>query len=160
MFVMVMTRYIEQILEDIENAKIVAEERVHAVCASNDKDEYNIVYDEDNTGGITLSKLFGIDKIFFPERSLLDDEQTLSMVNAIESLWNAYSLNPIFHENLPVDVKYCQLRNYLNHKVYPLPGDMVDVELCDYNQNDCPFINWCSISGEQTEGNSKTSISA
>ena len=157
---MVMTRYVEQILEDIENAKSAADERVNTICASYDKDEYHVVIDEDNTGGIKLSMLFDIDKIFFPERNLLDNEQISAMNSAIESLWKAYGLNPVFHDNLPDESIYCQLRNYLDQKVYPVSGTMVDVELCDYNQNDCPFINWCSIAAEQKEGDNRTNISA
>ena len=157
---MVMTRYIEQILEDIRDAELLAVERVRNICSPKEDEEYHIVIDENSMGGIELSKLFDIDKIFFPEKNLLDSEQILVMVNAIESLWKAYGLNPVFHDNLPVEAKYCQLRNYLNQKVYPVSGRMVDVELCDYNQNDCPFINWCSIAEEQKEGNGRKNISA
>ena len=157
---MVMTRYVEQIIEDIREAKSVAEERVHTVCSSNNNDEYSIVVDEDNTGGIKLSKLFDIDQIFFPERNLLDNDQISAMVIELESLWKAYGLNPLFHDNMPTDVRYCQLRNYLNQKVYPVSGRMVDVELCDYNLNDCPFINWCSAASEQKDGNNRKNISA
>ncbi len=152
---MVMNKYIEQILEDIENSKSAADKRVNAFCDSYDKDEYHIVVDEDNTGGIKLSKLFDIDLIFFPERNLLDNEQISDMVQAIESLWEAYGVNPIFHENLPMEARYCQLRNYLNHKVYPEYGKVVDVELCDYNENDCPFSDWCSVASEQMEQHRK-----
>jgi hypothetical protein len=157
---MVMTRYIEQILEDIRDAELLSVERVRNVCSPNEDEEYHIVIDENSTGGIKLSKLFDIDKIFFPEKSLLDSEQILVMVNAIESLWRAYGLNPVFHADLPEESKYCLLRNYLDQKVYPVYGNLVDVELCDYNQHDCPFINWCSVAADQKEGNNRKNISA
>ena len=142
---MIMTRYLEQLLEDIKSAEEVADVRISDICSFNDGSQYHIINDDDYSTGVKISELFDLDQLFFPKRKLLDDEQISVLVVAIESLWEAYGLNPVFHDNISEEAKYCQLRNYLNHKVYPVSGKMVDVELCDYNQNDCPFIKWCSI---------------
>ncbi len=157
---MTMTRYVEQLHEDIRGAEEFAEKRVSEMFTTTQEEEYHISFDDDNSAGIIISELFELDQISFPERKHLNEEQISILVEAIESLWKAYGLNPLFEEGLPDESKYCQLRNYLNQKVYPVYGKMVDVELCDYNQHDCPFINWCTIATTQKEKDNKKNISA
>jgi len=159
---MKMKRYIEQLLEDIKDSNKAAKKRVANITAlrtTGEENEYNII-DDDNSLGIKLSELFNIEQVFFPERTLLDDGQISVLVEAIESLWKTYGLNPIFHEKLPVSLKYCQLRNYLSQIVYPVPGETVDVELCDYLPQHCPFAEECPVAIEEMELFNKRNVSA
>lgn len=160
--IMNMKRYIEQLLEDIKDSKKVAKKRVVNITAlrsGGELNEYNIIED-DNPTGIKLSDLFNIDQVFFPERCFLDNEQISVLTDAIESLWKAYGFNPIFHDKLPVSLRYSQFRNYLNQIVYPVPGEPVDVELCDYLPQHCPFAEECPVAIEDFEFFNKRNASA
>jgi hypothetical protein len=138
-------RYIEQLLEDIRYSEEYAEKRLMNFKKVNDL-EADCLFDEEiESFGIKLSDLFEMDKMFFPEKKMLDVQQMSQLVDAMESLWRSYGLNPVFPEDIPVEVKYCQLRDHLDHVTMPVPGKIMDVELCDYLPEYCPFFNWCPL---------------
>ena len=156
---MIITRYIEQLIEDINRSETFAGERVDRFVNFNDLDSEFVCDDDIDSLGIKLSELFQIDKMFFPERKLLNAEQISLLINAMESLWRAYGLNPVFPPTATDEVKYCQFRDHLDHEVIPVSGKIMDVELCDYLPHHCPFFEWCPLAKEQNECTSKYIVS-
>ena len=145
-----MDRYIAQLLEDIHYSASIAEKRLKN---RNKLDNLNadLVFDDEiDVFGIKLSELFGIEKIFFPDRKRLNREQISQLADSMEELWKAYGLNPIFPDNISDEVRYCQMREYLDYETFPDHGIVVDIELCDYLPKHCPFINWCPIAEENS----------
>jgi len=151
-------RYVEQLLEDIRSSERMAEKRLQNLKKVDDLESDYFCYDEIDTFGVKLSNLFELDKIFFPERKILDEDQQKDIVEALTSLWKAYGLNPVFPKNVPVEVKYCQFRDHLDHVTTPVPGKTMDVELCDYLPEYCPFISWCPLAKTYRECQSSQMI--
>jgi len=152
------TRYIEQLLEDIRNSEMLAGKRLQNLKKLDDLDTDYLCEDEIDSFGVKLSDLFELDKIFFPEKRMLDKNQMNQLVEALMSLWKAYGMNPVFPINVSVEIKYCQLRDHLDHVTMPVPGKVMDVELCDYLPEYCPFFDWCSLAKEYTKCQSNQMI--
>jgi len=152
------TRYIEQLLEDIHSSEMKAEKRLQNLKKVDDLDTDYFCEDEIDTFGVKLADLFELDKIFFPERRMLNGDHMDRIVEALTSLWMAYGLNPVFHRNAPVEVKYCQLRDHLDHVTTPVSGKIMDVELCDYLPEYCPFFDWCPLAKEYSKCHSNHTL--
>jgi len=138
-------RYIEQLLEDIHHSEMMAERRLRNFKKVDDLESDYFCDDEIDSFGVKISELFELDKIFFPNRKMLDENQMSQLVKAMESLWKAYGLNPVFPSNVTDEVKYCQFRDHLDHVISPISGKTMDVELCDYLPEYCPFYGWCPL---------------
>jgi hypothetical protein len=150
---MKMDRYVEQLIEDIRNSESKADSRISEIVEYVDYFDYLPLEEDSNLHGVKLSDLVDIDRIFFPDRLLLNDNHITMLVNAIDKLWKAYGLNPVFPDELPDNIKYCQFRNYLNQVVYPVKGKMVDIELCDYLPHQCPFGELCPVAEKVSNRN-------
>ena len=145
-----MNRYIEQLLEDIQYSASLAEGRLKNWNKFDNLDADCVFDDEVDTSGVKLSELFSIDKMFFPDRKRLNQKQISQLADAMEELWKAYGLNPVFPDNVSDEVRYCQMREHLDHETYPVYGKVVDVELCDYLPEHCPLFNWCPLAAENS----------
>lgn len=145
-----MDRYIEQLLDDIQYSASIAEKRLKNRNKLDNLEADYVFDDEIDAFGVKLSELFAIDKIFFPDRKRLSRKQISQLADAMEKLWKAYGLNPVFPDNVSDEVRYCQMREHLDHETYPVHGKVVDVELCDYLPEHCPFFNWCPLVAENS----------
>jgi hypothetical protein len=144
-----MKRYVEQLLEDIEEAQNKAYETIDKWIDQNEAPGAEDYFDPRPDDGILLCDLFGLEKDLLPDESLLDDEQINALTVAIIQLWRTHGLYPVFTPHLPRRVKYGLLRNYWNQMVFPSPGERVDVEMCDYDT--CPFCDCCPACGRKAK---------
>ncbi|TAJ15741.1 hypothetical protein DMA11_00645 [Marinilabiliaceae bacterium JC017] len=138
-----MRRYVEQLLEDIKEANRSAHNKLLKIQEEDD-DLYIPVTNEDDHGFV-LSELLGLEQFIFPKCYYLEDREVSSLVSAMIQLWIKYGLQPHFPEFLPDRMKYGQMRSFLNQKVYPVVGEIVDVELCDYLAGECPLSMHCPL---------------
>ena len=137
-----MRRYIEQLIEDLDEAINVSSTKLDLLFNKYEGDEHYI-YLEDDEAGITISDLIGIDQIYFPQSGYVDDNEAEHLVNKIIEVYYQYGINPIFHHYVGNKVKYEHLRLSMSCHVYPVKGEVVDIELCDYLPHNCPLHDMC-----------------
>jgi hypothetical protein len=142
-----MKRYVEQLLEDIEVAQNNADKAIAKWESINENNHPDDFFDPQPEDGILLCDLFGLQRYFLPADSYLDDEEIQILVLSISQLWRAHGLIPVFTKNLPKRIKYNLLRDYWNQRVFPNPGEKVDIELCDYEN--CPYCDGCPVCPRQ-----------
>jgi len=144
----VMKRYVEQLMEDIELAKNSAEIRLSSYFESDQMAAYLPVVDESEEGGIKISELIGLEVFVFPKCEYLGEVESLDLTKALVILLKGYGFNPMFGSCVPNRIKYSLLRSAINHRVYPAENELVDLELCDYLPQYCPFAAECPAHAE------------
>lgn len=95
--------------------------------------------------GLLFSDLTGLTTVMFPDDKQLTPEAMSRVVLALVSLYRSYGLNPVFHPQVSNRMKYAQMRDFCHQLVYPNPGEMVDVEFCDYRSGMCPYASDCHL---------------
>ncbi len=139
-----MKRYVEQLIEDLEVSLEKAGQKLSLFFDSSDSLGYFPMMD-DEEGGIQLSDLIGMEKFVFPKVSFLSEFEASALTNVMVKVFNAYGLNPIFWNEITDSIRYGQLREYIDHIVYPEEGTFVDLEMCDYLPEDCSFASTCPV---------------
>ena len=139
----VMKRYVEQLMEDINLAKSNAERRLSSYFECDHSAAYHLVDDESDEAGIRISDLIGLEVFVFPKSDHLGEGELLDLSNAMIALLQNYGFNPMFGSCVPHQIKYSLMRHAINHRVYPGENQMVDLELCDYLPQYCPFAAEC-----------------
>ncbi len=137
-----MKRYIEQLIEDLATAKANAGVKLSLLHKNSYSNEYTPVCEEKDAG-ICVSDLIGMEKFFFPRTNYLNNIEVSELTNELIEVYKAHGLNPIFAPCTTDLIKYGHLRAYITHQVFPLEGQMVDIEMCDYLPTDCPFAFLC-----------------
>lgn len=138
-----MKRYLEQLLEDIELAGQNADMRLASYFKKESSGDYYTVLDENREEGIKLSELIGLEIFVFPKIEHLGDVEVNDLNKAMIHLLEVYGMTPIFNSCVPVRIKYSLIRKAMNSRVYPAEGQVVDLELCDYLPQYCPFAAEC-----------------
>ncbi|MGV8826947.1 MAG: hypothetical protein ACWA6U_01380 [Breznakibacter sp.] len=95
--------------------------------------------------GILFNDLTGLSTVMFPNIQPLTQEELSRMVLALVDLYHSYGLNPVFYPRVSIRIKYAQMRDFCHQLVYPNPGQMVDVEFCDYRSGMCPYASDCHL---------------
>ncbi len=95
--------------------------------------------------GILFNDLTGLSTVMFPNIQPLTQEELSRMVLALVDLYHSYGLNPVFYPRVSIRIKYAQMRDFCHQLVYPNPGEMVDVEFCDYRSGMCPYASDCHL---------------
>ncbi|MBI9061236.1 MAG: hypothetical protein JEZ14_04570 [Marinilabiliaceae bacterium] len=144
-----MKRYVEQLMEDIDLAKSNAERRLSSYFECDHSAAYHFIEDDSDEAGIRISDLIGLEVFVFPKSEHLGEEELLDLSNAMIALLQNYGFNPMFGSCVPNQIKYSLMRRAINHRVYPGENQMVDLELCDYLPQYCPFAVECPA---HTEG--------
>lgn len=139
-----MKRYVEQLVEDLEVTLENAGTKLSLFFDASDDTDYFPITDEDE-GGILISDLIGMEKFVFPKVDYLNDIEAYELSSIMVKVFIAYGLNPIFWNEVPDKIRYGQLRDYIDHVVYPEKGTLVDLEMCDYLPDHCPFASICPI---------------
>lgn len=95
--------------------------------------------------GVSFSDLTGLTTAMFPDDKQLTPETLSRLVLALVDLYRSYGLNPVFHPHVSNRMKYAQMRDFCHQLVFPNPGEMVDVEFCDYRSGQCPYASDCHL---------------
>lgn len=138
-----MKRYLEHLIEDLEELRISASQKLAFFFQVSEAGDYEPYLNEEDNG-ITVSELIGMDKEFFPKEDYLTDEEADYVVKSLIDVYHAHGLNPLFETCVTSRVKYAHLRNSLTQQVFPVQNQTVDVEMCDYLPQYCPFFMMCS----------------
>ncbi len=138
-----MKRYIEHLIEDIEEARLKAAKNLAMYFNVPVPHDFDLYHDEEHTG-IKVAELIGMEKYVFPNVDYLTDLEAEVVIKGFIAVYHAYGLNPIFEKCVTDRVMYGHLRHFLNYQVYPVENEIVDVEMCDYLPQYCPMHELCS----------------
>jgi len=139
-----MKRYIEQLLEDLEEIRSKAHCNLSSKLDVIDESEYEPYLGNEDEEGIKVAELIGMEQIFLPDMDYLSDFEIDQVVDLLIQVYKAYGLNPIFETCVSNRIKYGHLRHGLSYQVFPSENQIVDIEMCDYLPQYCPLYSLCS----------------
>ncbi len=137
-------RYIEQLVEDIQ--------ALYLKQPSNIFSDNNIQTDtlKLNLAEQELSTIVGLSKALFPAADILDEEQAGKLVTHLIFLLKGYNIIPDFPVGLPFIVRYQLLLEIWDTEI-KLIGKEHHIDLCHYDPDNCPYLDYCSICDDLTE---------
>ncbi len=146
-----MKRYLEHLLEDIGQAKLMAKQNMAAYFEKAEGDGCDVSGDDGTEEeGIRISDLMGVEIFMFPQLEYLTKTEVDELVHHLLDLWQVYGLQALFVDGVSNEVKYSMLRSYSAERVYPNQFDYVDVEMCDHLPQSCPFVKLCQSSNSDS----------
>lgn len=92
-----------------------------------------------------ISQITGIEAFQFPPADKLSLTQVQTLFIEIEDLLKHYNMEFIFPENVPVPVRYQFIIDHWQSKQKVSHTAMVQIETCRFDENKCPFPEFCSI---------------
>ena len=142
-----MERYIQQLVEDIQNAhrQLTKEEteKVETFEQHIEEVERFLEGAED-----LIQQNFGyhcnLHKEQFPPPERLTSEQMNKVCEAFDQLLFTWNIHADFPDNLPIEMAYETLVSVLDRKfIIPISG-FVGLEFCDYVPEECIFKEYCT----------------
>ena len=86
-----------------------------------------------------MSQLFGLEKIQFPPKDKLTDEEMQALVDEIVALWLSFNFQPDFPEGLPLEYQYKILVDELDKETSHTTQGNLHIGFCTYDPDSCPF---------------------
>jgi len=117
-----MQKYIDQLLEDLQEAKNFLPSTEH----------YKYIFSPDEnipTPEKNIEEWLGVDQIVFPPKERLNKRQMKQLVTGITDLWQAFNFIADFPDKMPIDKQYELLLTYWNES---LPYSEDDIEIVDF----------------------------
>ncbi|MCF8373183.1 MAG: hypothetical protein K9H64_16310 [Bacteroidales bacterium] len=141
------SKYINQLVEDIQRAKV---NNGSAILAS-----YSIMGKESDFDDLPssshvtkpLSKIAGIEKDQLPPHSELTDQQAEFLIDQIMELLASHRIFSDFPNLLPAQKRYKLIYEYWDNDV-TLKGKDHHIDFCHYSLENCPYQCYCTICDE------------
>ncbi len=145
---MPLTRYVHQLIEDLEAAKSRVPEVPKCLYEEPVEGLWHIA-EWENAPGKPLSEWFGISKDVFPPVSQLAPDEIKKLAFAMSNLWVTFSFIPVLPINLPAEHVYQVLYDNWDREAQYLSDSRTWLEFCDYDPTNCPFpIEYCELREE------------
>lgn len=138
-----MNRYIHQLIEDLEEAIVLAPDR--EIFSDNyefeSEDDTGIAFIEHYLYGqqVELGRIVGVEQILLPPIEKLSKKQSAKLFPYLEGLLSAYGFELDFPKNVPDALKYKLIRQVWTDKFVPVKTGIQTIEFCDYDFDFCPF---------------------
>ena len=132
-----MERYIEQLLEDIEEAK----DKVPTFSHNHNKELFlmPLQIEREHAPEKPLGEWLGLKKIQFPPSCRLNKNQIKRLMLAMEDLLVTFNYITYFPESYPLQARYDILINHLDKKTPFLTYNFWQIDFCEYDASNCPF---------------------
>lgn len=137
-----MERYIQQLAEDLRDAKrFVPKRKPQEEIDEDDFMEglYEIDRIIDNREDSPMHNIFGIDPISFPPANRLTPDQASFIASEILELWEAFNIEAVYPQNFPLDKLYPMLVEKFKKPFMYFPMGTTGIEFCNYDPDECPF---------------------
>lgn len=156
-----MENYIKQLIQDFHQARcrILPPSDIWDTVDMDDEGEIeDIAFVEEffyNTRQ-RISEITGINLEQLPADDLLTDTQANLLADEMTALLEHFNFYPDFPEKVPGRLRYETLREIWDDEYAPAAFGEVHIELCDYEQETCPFPGYCNVCREmEKERNEK-----
>ena len=150
-----MQRYIEQLIDDIREAtwnlrpphELWKESKADP---DNELELEDMSFAEQYLYGETqpIAQITGIATEQLPHPERLNIEQRALLAAELEKLLQYFHFRLDFPEKFPAHLRYPFIRNFWNEEHVPLSFGESHIEFCDYDPENCPFPDYCSICSE------------
>ncbi len=148
-----MKRYIEQLIEDLRDAALQAPGDPFDDENLDDEEALDMELEEIErfTSGPLeyLSDILGIPKSHLPKPDRLKEDEMKSIVPEMLSLLEAYNFFPEYPKEVPSGLLYKALYNIWEDEFVPMSFGSIHIELCDGDEEDCPFPGYCDVCNEE-----------
>ncbi len=137
-----MKRYIEQLIEDLQEAKSYApKQKAASEMTENEfmEELYEIDRIIDEEEDKPMYNIFGIDPQIFPPHEKLTDEQATLLSSKIIDLWAEFNIDAVYPVNFPLAKLYPLLVEKFKEPFLYFPMGMTDIEFCNCEPDKCPF---------------------
>ena len=141
-----MEEYVNQLIEDINEAALLAPEQV--VFSSNDEEFMTQIAVAENTPPISSEKLMGLMYLQFPPSERLSIEQMIALNNAIEKTFVAFKIFIELPDTVPVPLKYEMIRGLFKEKFHIKNGLNCHLDFCSGDCPPCAIADYCIINLE------------
>lgn len=165
-----MKRYLGQLIEDMRKAAQLIRPP-HKLWEESEADPFDegeledMSYIEQFVEGEVqpVSVITGIDEDAFPPSDKLTRQQQEQLACEMEKLLDHFHFTLDFPQNYPMYLRYTFFRNFWKEEHVPLSFGTTHIELCDFDENNCPFPGYCNSceeyrleceKGEKTSGES------
>jgi hypothetical protein len=150
-----MKRYLDQLITDIHKATLQVR-TPHPLWLESEADPDNepeledMSYVEKYLYGdkIPVSDITGIDAALLPPPEKLNEDQQALLTTELEKLLQFFHFYPDFPETFPAHLRYRFIRNLWSESHVPLSFGENHIEFCDYQEDKCPFLGYCSTCSE------------
>lgn len=148
-----MQTYINQLIDDIKLATWKIEEPSDiwdSVDMTNPGEIEDISYVENHFYGKKkkLSEITGIDTVKLPSVSKLNQEQAAALAIELEKLLIHFNFYPDFPDFYPAHLKYVFFCRIWEDEYVPLSFGESHIEFCNYDEDTCPFPDYCTTCAE------------
>jgi hypothetical protein len=137
-----MEQYINQLIEDIQNAQRPESEHVE------EEKEFDIEahFAEvdrfvSGEGEEPLGEILGFEEIQFPPIEKLNDNQMQRISEAFVECLFSWNITAEIPEEAPISLRYSLLVSTLKKQVYIQNSGFIHLEFCQYDVETCPFGN-------------------
>ncbi|MEI6822807.1 MAG: hypothetical protein WCL51_12805 [Bacteroidota bacterium] len=141
-----MQNYINQLIEDLGNAKSLAPES--PVLSEVYEEFEEQMLEIENTPDTTSYKLMGLSFEQFPPSEKLNESQIEELVIAITDTLDAYSICADFPKRMPKINRYELLRDIFKEDIQYMPGFTHHYDFCTGNCEDCKIGEYCDTKDE------------
>jgi hypothetical protein len=98
-----------------------------------------------------ISEITAISREQLPAGDLLTDVQANMLADEMTALLEHFNFYTDFPEKVPGRLRYKTFREIWDDEYAPAAFGEVHIELCDYEQETCPFPGFCSVCKEIEE---------
>lgn len=151
-----MQKYVDQLIESIREAgwrvRPPHELWDHADLDSELELE-DMAYVEQFVYGeeIPMAEITGIDPIELPPPEKLTIKQKAMLAKELEELLRIKNFIPDFPAKLPFHLRYSHIRELWNGEYVEMSFGETHLELCNFNEDHCPFPGYCDTCEEIRE---------
>jgi len=141
-----MQRYIEQLIEDLQNAK-------KNVLPEPDFGESYEEFEEkmleiESTPEVSAKQIFGVSYEELPPVEKLTNEQIQILIDVICDTAAAFKCSFDFPESVPLKLQYQLIRNKFNEDIQIMPGFNLHFDFCSGWCPDCEIADYCKTKDE------------
>ncbi len=159
-----MQKYVNQLIEDIQNAHRVEEEQAADLGEHLDEgeevedirehfEEVERYLNSDSETEPSFADHCGLDKAAFPPADRLSDKQKMEICTAFEKMMQSYNAYPSMPDILPPTMAYDTFVGVLDVRLFLPKLGMVGIEFCDYEPEHCQFGEYCTCKDLEDEIN-------
>lgn len=136
-----MQRYIEQLIEDLREAK------KHVPPIAQFSDDYDKFEEQmlaiETAPDVSVKKLFGLSYEELPPPERISTAHIQQLIDAIIDTWTAFNITIILPEDIPLKLKYELFRDQFSDPIHYMPGWSMHFDFCDGWCPECKIADYC-----------------
>lgn len=146
-----MERYLEQLLEDLNN--YITKMKMAGI--SNDETKPLMTENDDDSlkeseryasgeGATAVGNTTNVQQMELPPAKMLSNDQKALLAKKLQEMLSYHHYILDFPERLPSHLKYPHIYKFWKQEHVPMKYGFVHVEFCNYDPENCPFPEYCN----------------